>query len=253
MKINKPKILLYDLETSYTLSATWGLFDQNVAKVIREPFIISVAWKWLGEKQTHVLSLPDFNLYKKDKFNDKELVKKLWELFEKADIIIAHNGNGFDQKWSYGRFVIHELKPPSPSKYIDTLLIARSKFKFNSNKLNDLAKYFKIGTKIQTGGIELWYNCIEKFDKKSWNLMCNYNKQDVILLEKVYLKLLPYITNHPNIGLMQNEVESCPNCGSCNMQRRGFSFSRISKFQRWWCIDCGGWSQSTLEDNSQIR
>lgn len=250
---NDVKVLLYDIETAYTVGAVWGLYDQNVASVLHEPYILTVAWKWLGEKQTHVMSLPEFPIFKKDQRNDSQLVKKLHKLFDEADIIIAHNGNGFDQKWSYGRFAVHGLPPPSPAKYVDTLLVSRSKFKFNSNKLNDLGKYFGIGSKIETGGIELWKGCIERNDPKSWNKMCKYNKKDVVLLEKIYLKLLPYITNHPNMGLMMGVKEACPNCSSFNIHKRGLSLTRTSVFQRWQCQDCSSWHQSLLKANSQIK
>lgn len=254
--INK-KIILFDIETSYTVSATWGLFETNVAKVIREPYIISCAYKFLGEKTVHVISLPDFSLYKKDRYNDRDLVKELHKIFDKAEIVVAHNLNSFDYKWVYGRFAIHGMTPPSPCKQIDTLLISRAKFRFNSNRLNDLSKYFGLGEKVDTGGIDLWYNCIEKNDKKSWDLMCKYNKQDVILLEKVYLKLLPFITNHPNLGLIEGNEHACPNCGSTHVQRRGFEFTRASKSQRWQCQDCASWHKSPIEEEgeevSQIR
>jgi len=251
--MNKVKILLYDIETSYTVGAVWGLYDQNVAHVLREPYIISVAWKWLGEKNTQVISLPDFKTYKKDKKDDKELVEELHSLFDEADIIVAHNGNGFDQKWAYSRFAIHELPPPSPSKYIDTMLISRNKFKFNSNRLNDLAKYFNLGKKEDTGGIQLWVDCIENDKKEAWKLMCKYNKKDVMLLEKVYYKILPYITNHPNVALMIEEEHACPNCGSFNIHKRGYNYSKVGKYQAYQCQDCFGWSQSLLKENSQVR
>ena len=86
--INKPKILLYDIEVSYTVGAVWGLYEQNVAHVLREPYILTVAWKWLGEKQVYVKSLPDFKLYKKDKRSDRDITQFIRdELFDKADEI----------------------------------------------------------------------------------------------------------------------------------------------------------------------
>ncbi|MEO5646600.1 MAG: ribonuclease H-like domain-containing protein [Candidatus Paceibacterota bacterium] len=242
---NKPRILLYDLETSYTVGAVWGLYDQNVAVTLKEPYIITFAWKWLGEKTTHVLSLPDFKTFKKDRCNDKELVQELWKLFNEADVIIAHNGNSFDQKWTYARFVVNGIKPPAQAKYIDTKLVAKSKFRFNSNSLNNLGKYFGLGQKIETGGIDLWVGCIERNEAKSWNLMCKYNKQDVVLLEKVYLKMLPFMTNHPNYNLSQGTTHCCPNCGSANVQKRGVSHTRSTTVQRYQCQKCGGWSTGT--------
>ncbi len=247
--INKIKTLIYDIETSYTIGAVWGLYEQNVAYVLQEPYMLSFAYKWLGEKKVHVLSLRDFPLYKKDKKNDKSLVSKLRDLFDEADIIIAHNGNSFDQKWAYARFIVHGLTPPSPAKYVDTKLIAKSKFRFNSNSLNNLGKYLGIGCKIDTGGINLWVKCIEQDDQKSWDKMEKYNKQDVVLLEQVYLKMLPYITNHPNVGIIGGDRSICPNCGSTHLQSRGVKYGRRS----WFCVDCRSWHSSALKEGSQIK
>lgn len=242
MKNKQTKVLLYDIETSYTVGAVWGLYEQNVAKVLREPYIITVAWKWLGEATTHVVSLPDFPMYKKNKRSDKDLVKVMWKLFDEADIIIAHNGNSFDQKWTYARFLVNGMKPPSPSKYVDTKLVAKSKFRFNSNSLNNLAGYLGIGEKLDTD-IDLWVGCIEHDDSASWNKMCRYNKKDVVLLEKVYKIMLPYMTNHPNLNLTNGTSCGCPNCGSMNLHARGYALTRTAKYQRFQCQDCGSWSQ----------
>lgn len=252
--VKKPLTITYDIETSYAVSATWGIFDQNVAKVLREPYIISVAWKVLGEKKGHVIALPDFPTYKKDRHNDYELVKYIRDnIFDPSDILIAHNGKGFDQKWVTGRMVIHDMEPPKPSQVIDTLLIARNKFHFLSNKLKDLGRYFKLGDKLETGGIDLWVNCIEYGLEKAWRLMKRYNLQDVILLEKVYLRMLPFITNHPNVAVMIGETRACPNCGSTNIQKRGVEYSRSTVFQSWYCWDCKTRPRSALKENSQVR
>ena len=239
---NKQRVLLYDIETSYTVGAVWGLYDQNVAGVLREPYIISFAWKWLGDKTTQVLALSDFKTYKRDQHCDKELVKELHKLFEQADVIVAHNGNSFDQKWTYSRFIVNGFTPPSPAKYIDTKLVAKSKFRFNSNSLNNLGKYFGCGQKLDTGGIQLWIDCIEHKDPRAWAKMCKYNKQDVVLLEQVYLKMLPYMTNHPSHG------GNCTNCGMSQLEKRGFSLLQGNfRAQRYQCKSCGAWQQGKKE------
>jgi hypothetical protein len=248
----KPKILLFDIETMANVVYTWGKYEQNAIAYKQHWYMLTFAWKWLGDKQTFVKSLPDFPMYKKDPINDKQLVEFLWDLFDQADIIIAHNGNSFDIKKTNARFIKHKLPPPSPYKTIDTKLVAKKYLKMDSNKLDDIGDYFNIGRKINTGGFELWLGC-EANDKKSWNKMCKYNIQDVVLLEKVYLEMLPYMTQHPNLALMRGERESCPNCGSDMVQRRGFGYSRSSKYQRWSCNDCHSWHQSPLKEYSQIR
>lgn len=241
-KEGSPKILFFDIETMANLSYVWGKYEQNTIATHRHWYMLTFAYKWLGDKRTHVLSLPDFPLYKKDPTNDKQLVEALWKLFDEADVVVAHNGDQFDIKKTNARFLKHGLKPPTPYKKIDTKKVAKRYFRLDSNKLDDIGDYFGIGRKINTGGFELWLGC-EAGDTRSWNLMCRYNKQDVVLLEKVYLKMLPYIDNHPNYNLLVGTTHSCPNCGHNHLQRRGYAMTRVSRRQRYQCTKCGAWSQ----------
>lgn len=241
------KILSYDIEVSYILGAAWELYDTNIVKVLREPYIMSIAWKWLGEDEVHVKTLPDFEEYKSMPHSDRAISAFIRdELFNKADVLIAHNGNSFDYKWCMGRFAIAGLPPPAPSSNIDTMRVAKKNFKLPSYSLSSLGKYFGLGDKLSTGGIDLWENCIEYQDVGAWKKMADYNKQDVVLLEKVYLKLRPYITDHPNLNLLSGTTKNCPNCGSANVQKRGFFHTRISKRQRYQCTNCAAWSSGEV-------
>lgn len=243
----KSKILIYDIETAPNLSYVWGQYEQNVIEHDRQWYMLCWAAKWLGEKKVYTSSLPDYKLYKKDPENDKEVVLALWKMLNEADVVIAHNGVSFDNKKTNARLIAHDIKPPSPYKTVDTRLVAKRYFKFNSNRLDDLGDYLGVGRKIQTGGFELWKGCMEG-DKKSWKKMLKYNRQDVKLLEEVYLKLRPWITSHPNRALLDEKVKSCPNCASTKLQRRGYMTTRVSKFQRWCCTNCGAWSRSRLAE-----
>jgi hypothetical protein len=79
----KPNILLFDIETKPILSYTWGLYEQNVISVKEHSGILCFAYRWWGRK-IQVKGSTDC----KDKKSDKELIKNIWELFNKADIII---------------------------------------------------------------------------------------------------------------------------------------------------------------------
>jgi hypothetical protein len=241
---NKPKILLYDIETMANLAYVWGKYEQDVVAYEKEWYMLCFAYKWLGEKTTHVVSLPDFKTYKKDKTNDKELVTALWKLFDEADIVIAHNGNSFDQKKSNARFIAHGLPAPSLYKQIDTKLVAKRYFNFNSNKLDDLGKLLGCGQKLSTGGFDLWLGCASG-DKKSWKKMTDYNKQDVVLLEQVYLKLRGWDNQHPSVALIAG-VDGCPNCVSKKIKKRGFNYTKTKKYQAYQCLECGRRFQGEL-------
>jgi hypothetical protein len=252
----KNKILLFDIETSPTLGYVWQLWEANVLKVVKPWNILCFSYKWLGGK-TQVVSLPHFGANKKRPSNSLAkneifLVRKLWELFNEADVIVAHNGDKFDIKKSYAKFIEYGLNPPAPFKTVDTLKVARRYFKFDSNKLDSLGDFLHLGRKVHTGGFDLWDRCMQG-NLKAFKLMERYNKGDVDLLEKVYFKLRPYIQNHPNFNVFDGTNHSCPNCGSSKIQRRGYSYSRTTKYQRWQCQKCFSWHQSTLNPNSIIK
>ena len=246
----KNKILFFDIETSPILGYVWQLRETDVLKIVKSWKLLCFSYKWIDSK-VKTVSLPQFKNYKKDKEDDSAIVKELWNLFNEADIIIAHNGDKFDIKKSYAKFSEHNLPPPEPFRTVDTLKVARRYFKFDSNRLDALGDYLELGRKIQTGGIELWLEVIAG-DKQAWRKMERYNRQDVALLEKVYLKLRPFMNNHPNLSIFNGY--SCPICGGKDLQRRGFSISTTGKRQRMQCTDCGGWSLLTnLKDKTTIK
>src|SRR5437868_14709279 len=111
--------------------------------------------KELGRPKVTTFALPDYPLYKRDRTDDRALVKDLWKMMNEADIIVAHNGNSFDIKYANTRFIVHRLDPPAPYKSADTLKIARQVARFPSNKLDELARTFGIDRKLPTTGKHL--------------------------------------------------------------------------------------------------
>lgn len=238
--MNKPKILLFDLETTPNLAYVWGKYEQNVIAYKKEWDLLSVAYKWLGEKEVHCLTRIDF----KDK-TDKALTRELKKLLDKAEIVIAHNGDEFDIKKSNAKFIEHNLGPTAPYQKIDTKKIAKKYFKFNSNSLDDLGNLLGVGRKEKTGGFDLWLDCMAG-KKSAWKLMAKYNKQDVLLLEKVYLKLRPWMDNHPNVSMLVNVTNGCPTCGQKKLESKGVRFN----YRRYICKNCGRYCRARLAEKT---
>ena len=243
------KILLFDIETSPILANIWGLWNEtrDFKFVDVDWYILSWSAKWLGEKSIVTQSLPDYPNYKKDMQDDSALLQDIWNLLDEADMVIGHNAKKFDVKKLNARFLINGMLPPSPYRMIDTLTAAKAHFAFTSNRLDTIGQLLGVGQKVETGGFELWRGCM-RGDKKSWKTMCKYNAQDVVLLEKVYLKLRPFIKNHPNVTVDNGGLTSnaCPACGSENLVKRGYAYTNLSKFARHKCKDCGKWSRARV-------
>lgn len=250
MKANREleaRILLWDCETAPLISANWGIWEQNAVWVVKDFYMLCFSYKWLGEKKVNVIGLDDFKSHKAGSEDDSKLILELHKLFSEANVIIAHNGDQFDQKIANARFMVHKLGPPSPYKQIDTKKVAKRYARFTSNKLDDLGKTLGLGQKLSTGGAALWQGCMLG-DSNSWKKMKCYNKQDVVLLEQLYLELRPWITNHPGMNLMLDETGACPKCGLGPLHKRGFNFKKSTVYQRLQCQNCGGWSESRVKE-----
>lgn len=183
-------------------------------------------------------ALCDYKDYKPGSIDDSLLVKELHDLFQEADILIAHNGDRFDIKESNKRFIFHGLKPPAPYKTIDTLKIAKRHFKFISNKLDDLGEFFQVGQKTKHPGFDMWLGC-ELGDPKSWALMKKYNRQDVILLEAVYHKLKPWHLTHPSVSDLNH---ACQACGEVEIITTRTYMTKNGQKTRGQC-PCGQWRE----------
>lgn len=231
---------LFDIETAPSLGFYFDLWREgNIVSTEKNWYMLSFSIKKLGASKIQTFALPDFKGYKKDKEDDRLLVQKLWEFFDKGDILIGHNLDGFDVKKANARFLYHRFAPPSPYKTIDTLKVARAKFKFDSNRLDALARSLGFGSKLPHNGFETWKGCMLG-DPKSWAIMKRYNEQDVVLLEKVYLALRPWMTNHPNVNL-ESRIDGCPKCGSTRVVKEGHRYTMTGVVQKYSCLDCLGW------------
>lgn len=245
------KILIYDLEVSPTLAWTYGLWKTNVIKVEQNPSIMSISWRWYGEEVTHHESLASIPRKRGTNAN-LALVKLIRELFDEADILVAHNANRFDNKVAVASFLRYNLSPPSPYKTVDTLSVARSVARFNSNSLNSLGEILGLGKKTEITHSDLWYKCLAG-DKEAWEKMRIYNNQDVDLLYAIYERLRPYIKNHPNLGDIAQIDGVCPKCQSDKLQKRGFNTRRNGTVQRYQCMNCGGWTnEAKLQSRGRL-
>ncbi len=230
------KILMLDLETAPNRVYTWGLWNQNISLSQIEESGYTLCWaaKWLNKNEIHYSSLRD---------GKKEMLLTIYDMIDQADIVIHYNGTKFDMPILNQEFISMGWSPPSPVIEVDLLKVVRKRFRLTSNKLDYVANYLGLGGKLKHKGMSLWRDVMAN-DPSAWVIMENYNKQDIKLLEKLYLRLIPWISNHPNYGLfLNNKEKTCPNCGSTSLQKRGKSYTNTLTYQRYRCNDCGSWSK----------
>lgn len=209
------KRLFYDIETSFCEGHFWRPgYGINILphQIFKYAQIISISWKWEGEDEVHHL---DWGLKKQC---DKSLVKKFIKVLNRADEIVAHNGDRFDIKWIRTRAVYHDLEMRDTYTMIDTLKICKKYLALPSNTLAEVCKYFKLPNKKDAGGIGTWIDIVVGKKQEALDHMHYYCDGDVVSLEAAYNKLKPYIRNKSNYAiLMGGSKFSCPECGSNNV------------------------------------
>lgn len=245
--INKPKILLIDIETSPLIVYAWSLYDKYipVGNIVEPGHTLCFAARWLGSKEvifdSRHISKP------------VDMIRRVWKLLDEADAVIHYNGKRFDIPVLEAEFLLHKMKPPSPTPQIDLFQTAR-RFRLPSRKLDYISRRLGLGQKVQHKGMELWKQCMAG-DPAAWKVMERYNKQDIKLLEDLYDVLLPWIKGHPNMSLYRTNEEDhvCPYCGSKHIVWKGTRTTRTGQYRRFVCKDCGGWGQSNVRDTASIK
>lgn len=236
------RILLLDIETSPNTAHVWGLWDQNVSinQLLESSYILCWAAKWLGD---------DTIMWSRGRGKHgeqrKAMLRTIHSLLGEADTVVHYNGSKFDLPTLNKEFLLHNIPQPAPYKQIDLLKVARTQFKFTSNKLNYVTHTLGLGEKTKHHGHELWIGCMNG-DEACWKKMEQYNKQDVVLLEKLYHRFLPWIKTHTNQSLHGDNWAVCPICGSKEYQRRGYAYTQAGKYARFQCKSCHGWFRAHI-------
>lgn len=245
------KILILDLETTPMLGWSWQSYNTNLISVEEDSRIMSAAYKWYGEKGAIKFVRPDLD----DPYEDTWLIKHLWDLLDTCDVLVGHNAGRFDSRKMNAQFLRHKLPPPAPYRVVDTLKVARKHFNHSSNKLDSLVKVLGIDGKVQHGGfMKLFDGCMRKNDPKMWKLLERYNRRDIVLTEKLYKELLPWIDNHPMDPYKIHNHETCPNCHKTGTaQKRGFQMARTWSYQRYWCNPAKGGCSKWFKGRSALK
>lgn len=233
------KRLFYDIETSPNIGLFWRSgrkisIDHN--NIIKERQIICVSYKWQGKDKVHTIH------WGKNQC-DKKILRKFIPVLDKADEIIAHNGDAFDIKWIKGRAMKHRMPMQPQYKTVDTLKMARGKNggSFNSNKLDYLAKFLNVPHKKADISFEVWKKILLDKCENSLKEMIEYCEQDIRTLEEVWNVLSQYTPHHTHEAVLQGENKwQCPTCTSVNVKKHDSAITASGTVRHVMrCKNCG--------------
>lgn len=240
------RVLSLDIETLPILGYSWGVWNQNIysTQIVKDWSLLSYSAKWLGTDKviSEVLS-PKETMTR----NDKRITTSIWKLLEEAVIVVTHNGKRFDIRKINTRFWKYRLHKPSSYKVIDTLVAAKQVFGLTYNSMDFIAKFIDADEKLDTN-FGLWTAC-DRGDIDALQEMREYNEQDVITQEQIYLEMREWIPNHPDLGVYQNLENVCPVCISTNYKEIGLYTANKLQYEEFRCGNCG----SVFHDSKSIK
>lgn len=219
--MNKPKILILDIEAT-DLAADIGN-------------LLSIGYKWLGEKKAHIMSIAD---YPGKKLNDdSRLIEAFRPILEEADLVIHHFGDFYDYPFLRTRALIHNLSPLAEVKTVDTWKIAKKKLKFGSNRLERILEVLGCPYKKTPVQLSIWADA-RVGDRKALKYIIDHNYWDVMVEEWVYVRMAPVWSQHPTMVIDKNKV-NCPHCGNEKSRSLGRDYCQTKIYQRRQCLSCG--------------
>lgn len=231
------KILVLDIETSPTKAWVWKGWKENVHpdQIIEPGQTICIGAKWVGCKEKF--------LFSNWEHGHKKMLKLIHQMISESDAVVTFNGEDFDLATLNGEFIKYGFPPTPPITSIDLIKTVR-KLRFFSNRLMFLGPHLGVGGKVKHEGFELWTKVLAG-DEAAIKRMSRYCLKDVVLTERLYKKLRPYITNHPYLSTTPRT--SCGACQSKQLQSRGYRRTKSFIIQRIHCQGCGAWQDGTRE------
>jgi len=241
LPLNDAKVLIFDIETAPMEAYVWNLWPKFIATNQLKQSWTVLTWsaKWLDSPTMMSASIDPA-----DPRDDYDVCEGLWQLFDQADIVVAHNGDKFDVKRMNTRFLLLGLPEPSTYRSIDTLKIAKRKFSFASNKLDYISKVTGGEGKLGHEGLPMWIKCLNG-DAEAIRNMQDYNDKDVLELERVYKIVRSWDHHHPNMSAFSPVDVACPVCSSEDVEATGkFYMTQTQSYPTFRCHDCGKISRS---------
>lgn len=223
------KIMYFDIEST-DLSAEFGE-------------MLCFGYWWHHEEEPVVLRMWDYPGWDKLPVEKRDLylLQDVVKLIEEADVLVGHFSPGFDFPFIQTRCLMHGLKPIPKPVHIDTWRIAKKNLRLNNNKLKTIARAFNCAEQKSEVPLYIWRRA-KAHNVEAMEMIADYNIQDVRTQRSITEKLMPLAANLPNWNLFEeDDMLHCPACGSTSLQYRGYAYTKLYKYKRLCCNDCGKW------------
>lgn len=219
------------LVTTYSLRTKWIPW-----KNVQLPtLMVSIAAKELGGPTAYA-SIWDHG--------KEQMVRTAREVLSAADIVVTWNGNSFDLPTVNREILSVGLPEPAPFQKFDLMRKVKEKFRFDSNSLGYVSQQLGVGSKIDIGSVpDLLVPAIEG-DEEARKLFRQYNVNDVVLTEGVFLKLRKLGWLHTLQHYAMDGTPRCPQCGYGELEACDKEYkTRVRAYTLYQCPRCFGYAR----------
>lgn len=243
-KVKKPRVLIYDLETSPLQVWVWRMGDQAVrhGQLVKGEFqnynIICITYAWLDGGPVRELH------WDEKTHSSKKMIEEFDAIIKTADITIGKNSDRFDVKMINTQRLLHDL-PPMPEWLgtgDDLEKQMRRFFYLPSQSLDYISDMLGYGGKIKME-MQDWVDIVTRSPNAAKKLakMIKYGKKDVADTRDIIKKVWPHVRPKLNMSVLTGEVV-CKLCGSHNIVKDGSTTIGATKYQKYKCKDHNGYA-----------
>ncbi|ATN94038.1 DNA polymerase exonuclease subunit [Mycobacterium phage Kumao] len=254
--MSEPRILVIDIERQSALvDGVWDAKSKRYIhpnQIIEPARTICFAYHWIGEDEISFLAEWHFKgLQDNTKLapggGHKKMIQEAHKLLDEADYVVGWNSKAFDVKHLKAAFWAYNMTPPSPHVDLDLMVQTVNNFELMSARLDYVAKQSELEAKLEVDH-RLWRKLrFSKGDElaEARERMCDYNVHDVQITAELYYKCLPWLKGM-NVALFaetDDVTPMCVNCGSADLESRGWAPARTYRYRRYRCRECGKWNR----------
>lgn len=176
------------------------------------------------------------------------MVRHMHEVLMNTDVLVGWNSQKFDwSKAQHAFFLLGLDRVPEPHQ-VDLMRITRKHFDFESNSLAYVSRQLlpEEDAKIELAEtpVKVLIDRIKAGDKQAERLLKRYGLRDVVVLEKMWPRYLPFVRlphASPALSLTDEGDRVCPTCGSDETEGRGSRRTLQGIYPKRFCRGCGAW------------
>jgi hypothetical protein len=224
-------ILILDIERLPGLAEVW---DQKTGFVPhhrfqRLPATICFAAKRYGQ--------PGAEFWSDWDQGHEEMVRRSWELYDQADIVVTYNGISFDNKHLRTDWDVAGLGEPRPWKDVDLFRVNKN-LGLVSYSMQHAARVLGIGGKDGHYDPEVAHRAMAGSELDQRKLR-RYNIGDIRLTERMYDRRRGMMPQHPAMRGAGRGL-TCNQCGSSALEENGVYQAQVLLYPQYRCRRCTG-------------